>query len=413
MLMVYDIFSQSWQILIESAVYILFGLLISGLLKVVLSPESVARHLGGGRMSSVFKAALIGIPLPLCSCGVVPAAVSLKKQGAGRGATTAFLISTPESGVDSIAVTYALMDPIMTVARPVAAFVMAVVAGVAEMLFDRRPEERPVGPRLTGPPDHCCSDTGCSVRKGLPRDGLKENIGSGIRYALTEVWGDLAGWFWIGLVLAGIITVIVPDEILTRHLGGGVSAMVLMLIAGIPVYICATASTPIAAALVLKGVSPGAALVFLLAGPATNIASLTLIAGVLGRRATLIYLGTISCLAIVAGLIVDQVYSMFGFSARFTTDGAGEWMPEWVALCGAVFLIILSVRPIWTGLRSRFSGSRRDAGCDRTEKNWHRAGHRRPAATGAELRVCLKIRRIPKTCRKGDMTNRYEVKGGR
>ena len=123
---------------------------------------------------------------------------------------------------------------------------------------------------------------------------------------MTDVWGDLAAWFWIGLVLAGIITVVIPDEILTRHLGGGLSAMVLMLVAGIPVYICATASTPIAAALVLKGVSPGAALVFLLAGPATNIAALTLIAGVLGRRATLIYLGTISCLAIVAPPVCVQ-----------------------------------------------------------------------------------------------------------
>lgn len=367
MIMIYDIFGQSWQILIESAVYILFGLLLSGLLKVVLSPESVARHLGGGRISSVLKAALIGIPLPLCSCGVVPAAVSLKKQGAGRGATTAFLISTPESGVDSMAVTYALMDPIMTVARPVAAFVMAVVAGIAETLFDRRPEERPVGPRLAGPADNCCSDTACSARKDPPRRGLRGKVGSGVRYALTDVWGDLAAWFWIGLVLAGIITVIVPDEILTRHLGGGFSAMVLMLIAGIPVYICATASTPIAAALVLKGVSPGAALVFLLAGPATNIASLTLIAGVLGRRATLIYLGTISCLAIVAGLVVDQVYSLFGFSTRFKTDAAGEWMPEWVALSGAVFLILLSIRPLWKGLRARFSGSRRGAKSGRTD----------------------------------------------
>ncbi|MDY7030979.1 MAG: permease, partial [Thermodesulfobacteriota bacterium] len=151
-----DIFLESWRLLQESSVYILFGILVAGIMKIFLSPETVAHHLGKGRFASVFKAAFFGIPIPLCSCGVLPAAVSIKKQGANTGATTAFLISTPESGVDSIALTYALLDPVMTVARPVAAFATATAAGLVENSLRIEDNEKEFPPDMSCQVDGCC-----------------------------------------------------------------------------------------------------------------------------------------------------------------------------------------------------------------------------------------------------------------
>ena len=281
---------ESWHLLMESSVYVLFGIVAAGLLRVFLSPDSVARHLGRGRFTSVFKAAFLGIPVPLCSCGVLPAAVSLKKQGANSGATTAFLIATPESGVDSIAITYALLGPIMAVFRPVAAFLTATAAGIAENLFGRKSQEVIPVVDLSCPVDGCCDGKDCSPDEHMRHHGFLEKIGFGLRYAFSEVWGDMAGWFLVGMLLAGVITALIPARFLSAYLGGGIYSMLIMLLISTPLYICATASTPIAAAMILKGVSPGAALVFLLAGPATNITSLTVLLGVLGKRATVIYL---------------------------------------------------------------------------------------------------------------------------
>ena len=350
-----DVFSQAWFLLLESSVYVLFGLLVSGILHVFLSPSSVVRHFSKGRFRSVLKAALLGIPIPLCSCGVLPAAVALRKQGANRGATTAFLISTPESGIDSIAITYALLDPVMTVARPVAAFVTAAAAGITENLISYNKKESQVEPDLSCPVDGCCDSRDCPPEVHLHHHTFTEKIMAGFRFAFTEVWADMAGWFLMGLVLAGLITAAIPEALMTRYLGGGLPAMLIMLAVGIPLYICATASTPVAAALILKGISPGAALVFLMAGPATNITSLTVLVGTLGKRATAIYLGTIALSAIFFGLAVDQVYGYLGFSARAVVGQAGEIVPLWAQWTGALIILAISVPPMWRRLKSRFS----------------------------------------------------------
>jgi len=217
--------------------------------------------------------------------------VSLRKQGANNGATTAFMISTPESGVDSIAITFALLDPIMTVARPVVAFLTAAVAGFTENLFSSGNKFSPPPADLTCLVDGCCDGIDCPPEEHSRHHTFAGKIRAGLSFSLTELWNDLAGWFLLGLLLAGLITTIVPEEMIGRHLGGGIQSMLIMLGVGIPLYICATASTPIAAALILKGVSPGAALVFLIAGPATNVTTLTVLFGILGKRATAIYLG--------------------------------------------------------------------------------------------------------------------------
>jgi uncharacterized membrane protein YraQ (UPF0718 family) len=290
---------------------------------------------------------------------VLPAAASLKKQGASNGATTAFLISTPESGVDSIAITYALLDPVMTIARPAAAFATAAAAGIAENLFGTgKTDEKTVQADLSCPIDGCCDGEDCSPDEHKKHHNFIEKISSGIKYALNELWTDIAGWFLIGLLLAGIITTLIPHDLLTRHLGGGISSMFIMLAVGIPLYICATASTPIAAALIISGVSPGAALVFLLTGPATNVTSLTMLLKVLGKRATIIYVIAIAVAAVVFGLVLDWIYGSLGMSAQAIAGQASEIIPEWLRFPGAIVLLALSIKPLCMTVRSWLSKPR-------------------------------------------------------
>lgn len=349
--------SESWHLLTESSVYVLFGLVVGGLLRVFLSPGMVARHLGQGRFSSVLKASLLGIPMPLCSCGVLPAGAALRRQGANRGATTAFLISTPETGVDSIAITYALLGPVMAVARPVAAFLTATFAGVLENLLGK-PGDREVVPDQSCPVDSCCDGVDCDEDEHRRHHTLREKLKAGMGFAFGELWADLAGWFMVGMVLAGLIGALVPEDVMGRYLGGGIGSMLLMLAVGIPLYICATSSTPIAAMLILKGVSPGAALVFLLAGPATNVTSIAVLLGVLGKRATIIYLASIAVISVLCGLALDAIHGWLGLSARATVGQASEMVPLWLQIGGAALLLLMSIKPIGASLRARLSGRR-------------------------------------------------------
>ena len=347
-----NILRSSWDLLLESSVYILIGLLFGGILRVFLSPHSIAKHMGRGRFISVLKAAILGIPLPLCSCGVLPAAISLKKQGANNGATTAFLISTPESGVDSISITYALLDPIMTIARPISAFIMATAAGFLENISNRSFKKSKIQPDLSCPVDNCCDGKDCPPEIHNNHHGIVEKITTGFKYAFTEIWSDLAGWFFVGLLLAGFITALIPDDFFQNYLGGGFSSMLLMLVIGIPIYICATASTPVAAALILKGVSPGAALVFLLAGPATNITTLTVLTGVLGKRASAIYLGTIAVFSVMFGLAVDQIYHFMNISPQAIIGKASEIVPFWLEIAGVAVLLLISIKPLYQSINA-------------------------------------------------------------
>lgn len=277
----------------------------------------------------------------------------MNKQGANKGATMAFLISTPESGVDSIAVTYALLDPIMTIIRPLAAFLTAMTAGFLEnCMFWRQPAAE-VQVDRSCPLDGCCDGVDCPDEVHRQHHSLKEKLFYGIRYAFQDVWGDIVGWFFIGLLLAALITALLPDAFMASVLGGGIHSMLVMLVIGIPIYICATASTPVAAALILKGVSPGAALVFLLVGPATNVTSLSVLLGILGRGSTAIYLSVIAGCAVLLGLGVDMVYSALGISPQAVIGKAGELVPAGVKLVAAALLLMISVRPLYTLLRKR------------------------------------------------------------
>ena len=346
------IFQASWQMLLQAAPYMVFGILAAGMLKVFLKPETVARHLSGGRFMPVFKAALLGIPLPLCSCGVLPAAATLRREGANRGALTSFLISTPESSVDSIAVTWALLDPVITVARPLAAFVTAFAAGITVNFAGGSSQPEPEG-QACSCGGGCCGSPHEKEHEDVPASGFGSRLWQGIVYAGGEVWGDIAGWFFLGLVTAGIISVMVPAELLSSYLGGGIGSMLVMLAAGIPMYICASASTPVAAALVLKGASPGTALVLMLAGPATNITSLTVLYGLLGKRAAAVYLVFIAVFSVAAGMALDAFYAGFGLSAKAAAGSAGETLPHGLQVACAVMLLLLSVPILSAWVRSK------------------------------------------------------------
>ena len=308
---------------------------------------------------------------------MLPAAASFKRQGANRGALSAFLVTTPESGVDSIAITYALLDPIMTVVRPLAALVTGVTAGVVEnRLHDPdAPGERlsparpiplvPSAPAAAARPIPLASAASSPIAGPTPPAAADpppatrslRRLGEGLRYALVDVWGDIVVWFCAGLLLAGLITAYLPEDFSNLVLGGGLVSMLTMLVVGMPVYICATASTPIAAALLLKGASPGAVLVFLLAGPATNMTSLSVLFQVLGKMGTLRYLLVVAIVSVLFGLGLDKLYQLIDIEPRAVIGEARELLPFWLKLGSAAFLIVLSAWHVW-----RFARRRRNEG---------------------------------------------------
>lgn len=317
MSLVGPILLSSWQILQESAIFILFGFLMAGILKAFISDEFVGKHLGRNSFITVVKASLLGIPLPLCSCGVIPAAAGLKKQGASKGATSAFLISTPETGVDSIAITYALLDPVMTILRPIAAFFTATFAGAFVNLTEKHEREEMEKDFET------CEDD-CSSKTSNPT-GIWKKLKEGILYAFTDLLIDIAGWFLAGILIAGVISAFLSPDFISEYLGEGLFPMIVMLVISIPLYICATASTPIAAALALKGLSPGADMVLLLAGPATNIATLTVVTKILGKRATVIYILSIVVCSLAIGYATNLLYASMGMDiTRWVGSGGAE-----------------------------------------------------------------------------------------
>ena len=285
----------SWLVAVQMAPYLLFGFLIAGVLSVVISPDWVERHLGGRGIGPIVKGVLFGIPLPLCSCGVIPVTASIRNHGASRGATVGFLLATPQTGVDSILATFGLLGPVFGVFRPLAALVTGVVGGGLTQLFDADRHEDETATRPTCTAECCTGDPGQS------------KVVRALRYGFVTLPADIGKALTLGIVVAGLIAVFVPEDALVRYLGGGFGAMVAMMAVGIPIYVCSTASIPIAIGFMHMGASPGAALAFLISGPATNAATLAMAWKVLGKRTAVIYLATVALGALAAGLCLDLV----------------------------------------------------------------------------------------------------------
>ncbi len=282
-----------WATVGQMSPYLLFGFAVAGVLKVLIPTSFVQKHLAGSGIWPIIKSSLFGVPLPLCSCGVIPVAMSLRKRGASKGATIAFLLSTPQTGVDSIFVTWALLGPVFMIARPVIALITGIIGGVAVDSFDRKESIVP------------------EIEEDDPAEN-KNNLIVGFKHAFIVLPRDIGAAMLIGLVIAAIISVAVPDDFFAEKIGTGIGAMIIMMLIGIPLYVCATASVPIAAALIAKGLTPGAALVFLMTGPATNAASIAIIWKIMGSRTAIIYLLTVVVCALVSGLLLDAMFSDLG-----------------------------------------------------------------------------------------------------
>ena len=296
-----EIISSIWLVTMDMAAFLLLGFLVAGLLSVFISPVWLERHLGRRNLASVFKASLFGVPLPLCSCGVIPVAASLRQHGASRAATTAFLLSTPQTGVDSIMVTYTLLGPLFAVFRPVIALLTGVLGGSIVQAFDPPEGSVESGSELF--------PTVSSTESGASPTGLLARMRAALDYGLVTLPADIGRALLVGVLIAGALAAVVPDDYLAPYLGQGPLSIALMMAVGIPLYVCATASVPLAAGFILIGASPGAALAFLVAGPATNAATITTINRVLGRRTMFIYLLTVAFSAFSGGILLDWLVS--------------------------------------------------------------------------------------------------------
>ncbi len=302
-------------ILNQMSPYILLGFLIAGLLHVFVRPSTMARHLAGRGWKPVVKAALLGIPLPLCSCGVLPTAVSLRRRGASRAAATSFLIATPQTGVDSIAATYSLLGLPFALIRPVAALAGAFAGGIA---VDKT-ASGDMADDMAECSDGCHTDA--AEADELPT-GFFARLGVAVKYGLVDMVASVGKWLVIGLVVAALITVFIPDSLFTGLSDYPLLAMLAVVAVAVPMYVCATGSIPIALSLMAKGLSPGIAFVMLMAGPAANFASIMILGRTLGRRATAVYVGSVVVTAIAFGLAIDMLLPASWFAVGNAASAA-------------------------------------------------------------------------------------------
>ena len=289
--------------------YLLLGFLFAGILHVLVPQQIFSKYLSKNNWISVFYATLFGIPLPLCSCGVIPTAMALYKEGASKGSVIAFLIATPQTGIDSIIATYSLLGLPFAIIRPIAAFFTSIFAGLVTNIFSSKDLQTVI--------------TSIKVNKEDKNLSFAQKIKKVFQYGYVEMMEDIGKMLLFGLIIAGLIAYFVPDNFFTIFKGNTILTMLLILVVAIPMYVCATGSIPIAIALMMKGMSPGTALVLLMAGPAANIASMMVIGKVLGKKTFVVYLITLVIGAIGFGLFIDNFLpaswfdiSNFGMSAH-------------------------------------------------------------------------------------------------
>ncbi|MFG0299326.1 MAG: SO_0444 family Cu/Zn efflux transporter [Phycisphaerales bacterium JB047] len=344
--------TELWMILVESSLWLILGFAIAGAVHALVPRQWMLKHLSGGGFWPIAKASMLGIPLPLCSCSVIPVAAGLRSQGASKGASAAFAISTPQTGEESIPITWALFGPVYAFTRPIVAVITGLIAGLLIDFTGKREEPTTPEPDLESDPgavslsitnaddagsavakvDSCCSAkapdpvgsccsgntpqpaSSCCSSEASPaptRTGAWDKVKIGFKHGFGTMLIDLAVWLTIGLLLAAFIGALVPQDWIAEHVGTGIMPKLVMLLVGIPLYICATSSTPLAWTLVAAGLSPGAALVMLLSGPATNVATMSWLIKDLGMRALVIYLGVIAAVALTAGIVFDALFTRF------------------------------------------------------------------------------------------------------
>ena len=386
--------NELWMILTESSVWLIFGFLLAGVVHVIVPREWMLKHLGGKGIVPIVKASLLGIPLPLCSCAVIPVAAGLREQGASKGASAAFAISTPQTGEESIPLTWGLFGPFFALARPVIAVFTGLVAGILIDLTHRNETETEsiedpnaiglsitnaddagaavakVEKKATGsccsskpestnsccsstpkPESSCCSSTPepestnscCSSTPQKTGLGFGGSIIEAFRHGFGVMLVNLALWLAVGLIMAAVIGSFVPHGWFEEHVGSGLWPKLVMLVVGIPLYICATSSTPLAYGLVVAGLTPGAALVLLLSGPATNVATMSWLLKDLGMKALVIYLGVIAAVALGSGIIFDAFFiDMITLADRSADHEHGSHGFGYKEVAAVIFILLMA-----------------------------------------------------------------------
>ena len=316
------ILNEIWFMTAEMAPYLLFGFLMSGILSVLISKDYVRRHLGGTGWLAAFKAALVGVPMPICSCGVIPLAASLRQHGASRGATASFLASTPQTGVDSLMITYALLGWVFALFRAAVAFVSGIFCGMAVSAVSTKEE----------PPAKECTEACCQP----DQRNLMVRM---LSYGFISLPRDISRAVVLGIILSGMISGLIPENYFADRMGDSVAAMFLMLALGIPLYVCSSASVPIALAFIKAGISPGAALIFLITGPATNAATLTTLWKIIGKNQLAVFLATLACCALAAGFAMNFFTPRLGIEEQICHPEHGGSMAN--VLMTLVLLAVL------------------------------------------------------------------------
>ena len=324
-----DFLNELYFITTEMAPYLMLGFFFAGILYLLFPKKRIRQYMGRNRNGAVVNASILGIPLPLCSCGVIPTGLSFYRNGASRGSTVSFLISTPQTGIDSILVTYSMLGLPFALIRPFVALVTGISGGLLTNRITRKEKEEQV------------IETGNN--NSLP-SGFFPRMKAMFRYAFVEFLQDIMGWLIIGLLIAALIAVFIPDDFFAGLARNDILEMLIILIAAIPVYICATASVPIAAVLILKGLSPGAALVLLMAGPATNAATITMIGKVMGRKSLVSYLLSIISGALIFGILINTFLPERWFVLpQHMMSHDHEMLPAWLSIGSAIILVLLII----------------------------------------------------------------------
>ena len=302
--MVSEIIGSFWHFLGEAAPWLLLGFLFAGLLKVFIPSEVILRYIGGGNIRSILTATLVGIPLPLCSCGVLPTAMTLYKQGSSKTATMAFLIATPATTVTAIVLTLAILGWKFTMVYVVTAFIVATGTGLLALLFLKtKPHEAALNSGETKNEDTC--GCGCEEEASNKTHNFKKKIRTVFHYGFIEMIEDIGLWILIGLLLAAVIYSFLPGNVVEEYMGSGLLALVLVAVVSAPMYICSTAAVPFVAAMIATGMLPGAGLVILILGPATNVSTILVIARSMGKSTVVLYIASIMVISIGTAYVVS------------------------------------------------------------------------------------------------------------
>lgn len=323
-----------WSVMLSLSPSLLIGVAVAGLLHILVPPGLIGRVLSGGGLRGVLTAAAVGVPMPLCSCGVIPTALSLRKEGASEGATVSFLISTPQTGVDSILVTSSFLGWPFTFFKLAAAFVTGTVGGVLADKFGTKTLPEQAAPHLSAK--------------------VKRTPGEALRYGILEILGSIDYWIILGVVISALLTVLVPPGYLaTLPWVQGLPGMLLVLAISVPLYVCTTGSVPIAAGLVAAGMPLGTALVFLMAGPATNVATIGAIYRTLGGRILTVYLGVITVFSMAFGLLFGGLLPSGGHVDHHAHHTTVDPLATGAAILVSVLLLALFGRRLWRLFRTR------------------------------------------------------------